>query len=71
MLAFAFSFQQTGVYPYPLGTGSARPNPKEGAPETENPLFIGFTALSGELGPWSQTKVSGVDPSLLKFAFAL
>ena len=30
--------QQTGVYPYPLGAGSARPNPKKGAPDTENPI---------------------------------
>ena len=30
--------QQTGVYPYPLGAGSARPNPKDGAPDTENPF---------------------------------
>ena len=50
-------FQQTWVYPYPLGTGSARPNPKKGAPKTENPLFIGFTALRGGVGPWSQTMV--------------
>ena len=35
-----------------------RPNPKKGAPETENPLFIGFTALRGGLRPWSQTMVS-------------
>ena len=39
--------QQTGVYAYPLGAGSARPNPKKGAPETENPLFVGFTARRG------------------------
>ena len=30
--------QQTGVYAPRLGAGSARPNPKKGAPETENPL---------------------------------
>ena len=35
---------------------SARPNPKR-APGAENPLFIGFTALRGGLGPWSQTMV--------------
>ena len=29
--------QQTGVYPYPLSAGSARPNPKMGAPVTEHP----------------------------------
>ena len=46
------------VYPYPLGAGSARPNPKKGAPEAEDPLFIGFTALGGGLRPWSQTMVS-------------
>ena len=67
-------FQQTGVYPTPwaLGAGSARPNPKKGAPETENPLFIGFSALRGGLEPWSQTMVPihgvGVDSSLLRFS---
>ena len=50
--------QQTGVYPYPLGAGSARPNPKMGAPETENPSCRGLTALRGGLRPWSQTMVS-------------
>ena len=49
---------QKRVYPYPLDAGSARPNPNKGAPETEKPLFIGFTALRGGLGPWSQTMVS-------------
>ena len=52
------TYQQKGIYPYPLGAGPARPNPKKGAPETENPLFIGFTVLRGGLGPWSQTMVS-------------
>ena len=50
--------QQTGVYPYPLGAGPARPNPKMGAPETENTLCMGFAALRGGLRPWSQTMVS-------------
>ena len=40
--------QQTRVYPYPLGAGSARPNPKMGAPDPENPLFLGFSVLRGE-----------------------
>ena len=44
--------------PLLLGAGSARPNPKKGALETENPLFIGFTALRGGCGPWSRTMVS-------------
>ena len=53
-----------------MGAGSARPNPKKGAPETENPLCIGFiTALRGEcLRPWSQKGPDhgvGVDPSFL------
>ena len=39
--------QQTRVYPYPLGAGSARPNPKMGAPDPENPLFLGFSVLRG------------------------
>ena len=48
---------QTRVYPYPLGAGSARPNPKMGAPAPENPLFLGFFVLRGGLRPWSQTMV--------------
>ena len=31
--------QQTRVYPHPLGAGSARPNPKMGAPDPENLYF--------------------------------
>ena len=50
--------QQTRVYPYPLGAGSARPNPKMGARDPENPLFLGFAVLRGGLRPWSQTMVS-------------
>ena len=50
--------RQTGVYPYPLGVGSATPSPKKGAPETKNPSCIAFTVLRGGLGPWSQTMVS-------------
>ena len=48
--------QQTRVYP--LGAGSARPNPKMGAPDPESPLLKGFSVLRGVLGPWSQTMVS-------------
>ena len=40
-------YQQTRVYPYPLGAGSARPNPKMGSPDPENPLFLGFSVLRG------------------------
>ena len=36
-------FQQTRVYPYLLGAGSGRPNPKMGAADPENPLFLGFS----------------------------
>ena len=50
--------QQTRVCPYPLGEGSARPNPKMGAPDPENPLFLGFPVLGGGSRPWSQTMVS-------------
>ena len=39
--------EQTRVYPYPLGAGSARPNPKMGAPDPENPLFLGLSVLGG------------------------
>ena len=31
--------QQTRVYPYPLVAGSARPNPKMGAPEHRKPFI--------------------------------
>ena len=50
--------QQKGIYPYPLGAGSARPNPEKGAPDTENPSCIGSTVLRGGVRPWSQTMVS-------------
>ena len=39
--------QQTRVYPYPLGEGSARPNPKMGATDPENSLFLGFSVFRG------------------------
>ena len=55
---FFFKNQQTRVYPYPLGARSARPNPKMGVPDPENPLFLGFSVLRGGLRPWSQTMVS-------------
>ena len=62
-------FQQTRVYPYPLIVGSARPNPKMGAPDPENPLFLGFSVLRGDwdhgLRPWSRKGPDhgvGVDP---------
>ena len=38
-----FLGEQTRVYPYPLGAGSARPNPKMGTPDSENPLFLEFS----------------------------
>ena len=41
--------QQTRIYPYPLGARSARPNPKMGAPDPENPLFVGLSVLRGGL----------------------
>ena len=56
--------QQAGVYPYPLGTGSARQNQKKGAPDTENPWCIDFTVLGGGLENWPDHGV-GVDPSVL------
>ena len=46
--------QQNRVYPYPLGAGSARPNPKIGAPDPENPLFRVFCSQRG-----IETMVSG------------
>ena len=53
-----FGFPRTRVYPYPLGAGSARPNPTMGAPDPANPLFLGFSVSGGGLRPWSQTMVS-------------
>ena len=50
--------QQTRVYPYPLVAGSARPNPKMGAPDPENPCYLGFSVLRGGPRPWSQAMVS-------------
>ena len=61
--------QQTRVYPYLLGAGSARPNPKMGAPGPENPLFLGFSVLRGGLRPWSRKGRDhgvGVDPETSK-----
>ena len=65
------AFQQTGVYSYPLGAGSARPNPKMGAPDPENPLFLGFSVLKGGLRPWSRKGPDhgvGVDPETVMFS---
>ena len=55
-----FLSQKKRVYPYPLGAGSARPNPKMGAADQESPLFLGFSVLSRGLRPWSQTMVAEV-----------
>ena len=63
-------FHQTRVYPYPLVAGSARPNPKMGAPDPENPLFLGFSVPEGDrdhgLRPWSRK-----GPDLKDAAFLL
>ena len=69
------TIQQIKVYPYPLGAGSARPSPRKGAPETEHPLFIGFTELGRGIETMvsdhglgkGQTMGAGVDPSLLNY----
>ena len=43
-----FSKQAPRVCPFPLRAGSARPNPEMGAPDPENPLFLGvFCAQKG------------------------
>ena len=63
--------QQTRVYPYPLGAGPARPNPKMGAPDPENPVFLGFSVLRGGLRPWSRKGPDhevGVDPETVNFS---
>ena len=60
--------QQTRVYPYPLVARSARPNPKMGAPDPENPLFLGFSVLKGGSRPWSRKGPDhgvGVDPEIV------
>ena len=51
---------------YPLGAGSARPNPKKGAPDPENPSCIGLTVLRGGLLEWARPW-GRVDPSLLNY----
>ena len=58
--------------PPPLGAGSARPNPKVGVPETENPLCIGLQRSEGDwdhgFRPWSRKGADHgvrVDPILL------
>ena len=43
-------FNEKRVYPYPLGAGSARPNPKMGAPDPENPYFSVFSGPNPEWG---------------------
>ena len=63
--------QQTRVYPYPLGTGSARPNPKMGASDPENPAFLGLSVLRGGLRPWSRKDHGvGVEPETAAFLYA-
>ena len=42
--------EKAGTVP---GQGSARPNPKMGAPEPESPLVLGFSVLRGGFRPWS------------------
>ena len=54
--------------PLPLDRRVCDTKSKKGAPDTENPSYIGFTVLGGGLRPWSQTMPDlgvGVDPSLL------
>ena len=36
-------FSKKTVYTYPLGAGPARPNPKMGAPDQKNLLFLRFS----------------------------
>ena len=58
-----------GLPIYPLGALSARPNPKMGAPDPENPLFVGFSALRGGSRPWSRKGPDhgvGVDPETVR-----
>ena len=65
-----FLTQQTRVYPYPLVAGSARPNPKMGAPDPENPLFLGFSVPRGGPRPWSRKGPDhgvGVDPETVTY----
>ena len=63
-------FSKQGSTPTLLGAGPARPNPKMGAPDPENPLFLGFSALRGlPRPPWSRKGPDhgvGVDPETVK-----
>ena len=63
--------QPTGVYPYPLGAGSARPNPEKGAPETENPLCIGFAALKRGVETQRKTKGQQLKGKIISEFFTL
>ena len=67
-----FSFQQTRVYPYPLGAGSADQIQKR-ALQTQKPfLFPGFSVLRGGLRPWSRKGPDhgvGVDPETVIIVF--
>ena len=41
-----------------LEGGAVNFSAEMGAPDTENPLFLGFSVLRGGWRPWSQTMVS-------------
>ena len=65
-------FSKQGSTPTLGRGGSARPNPKMGASDPENPLFLGFSVLRGGLRPWSWKGPDhgvGVDPETVNCSF--
>ena len=58
--------QQIRVYPYPLVAGSARPNPKMGAPDPKKPLFLGFSVLRGARA-WGRGRSGDCEPRIRKW----
>ena len=56
--SWKISISKQGSTPTPWARGLRDPNPKMGAPDPENPLFLGFSVLRGGSRPWSQTMVS-------------
>ena len=73
MIHFASNLSKQGSAPT-LGCGVCETKSKMGAPDPENPLFLGFYVLRRALRPWSQCPWSpkgpdhgvGVDPETVK-----
>ena len=73
---FMCFFQQTRVYPYTLGAGSARPNPKMALRTQKTLYFQGFLCSEGDregARPWGTLKTVtslNKEARLLKFHFS-